>query len=281
MGEKNAAGNRGPGTGKKWLSVLGLSFSITALAVSVVNWQRTSDALTEGQLLSQRVQAVKPWAYSSGELTSALTMYGVTRPDGRTVVPGLEIVNAERSYGSATSKFTIIQYSDFECPACKAHYPELMNLVDSSGGNISLVFKHIPAHGKTSMNEAIASECAALQDGNNGFFKMAGLIFESTEGNGSGVVRPVGQLAKELNLDHREFMHCMDQQTPIGKVRADLDEAIGLGIQQTPSTLLVYKDRHALLQGMYSGEQLLTALGELTKGDSEQAKKANAGAQFK
>ncbi|MNJ00474.1 hypothetical protein D3C73_1598150 [compost metagenome] len=59
-------------------------------------------------------------------------------------------------------------------------------------------------------------------------------------------------------------------------MRADLDEAIGLGIQQTPSSLLVYKDRHALLQGMYSGEQLMEALAELTKADGEPGKKANS-----
>lgn len=277
MGEHSTTSNPAAGKGKKWLTGLTLTLSATALAVSMVNYHRTSSLLAEGHALSQRVQAVKPWAYSSGELTAALATYGVSRPDKRAVVPGLEQVNAERSYGSATSKFTIIEYSDFECPACRAHFPELINLVDSSGGNISVVFKHVPVHGKTSMNEAIAAECAALQDGNNGFFKMAGLIFETTEGNGAGVVKPVGQLAKELNLDHREFMRCMDQQTPIGKVRADLEEAIGLGIQQTPSSLLVYKDRHALLQGMYSGEQLMEALAELTKADGEPAKKANAG----
>jgi protein-disulfide isomerase len=260
-----------------WLG-LAVSLSIAALTVSLVNYKRTSNALSEAQTLAQRVQAIKPWAYSSGELTTALATYSVNRPEARAVVPGLEVVNAERSYGSATSKFTIIEYSDFECPACRAHFPELINLVESSGGNISLVFKHVPAHGKTSMNQAIAAECAALQDGNNGFFKMAGLIFETTEGSGAGVVRPVGQLAKEMNLDHREFMRCMDQQTPIGKVRADLDEAIGLGIQQTPSSLLVYKDRHALLQGMYTGEQLMAVFAELANGEGDQSGKAKPGA---
>lgn len=278
MNESNEKATQTGGKGKKLLLGLAVSLSIAALAVSVVNYKRTSSALSEAQTISQRVQAIKPWAYSSGELTTALNTYGVNRPEARAAVPGLEVVNAERSYGSATSKFTIIEYSDFECPACRAHFPELINLVDSSGGNISLVFKHVPAHGKTSMNQAIAAECAALQDGNNGFFRMAGLIFETTEGNGAGVVRPVGQLAKEMNLDHREFMRCMDQQTPIGKVRADLDEAIGLGIQQTPSSLLVYKDRHALLQGVYTGEQLMAAFAELTSGEGDQTSKTKPGA---
>lgn len=262
MGEKSDTAHKA-GQGRKWLAGLTLALSITALAVSAVNFKLAKDTLEESQRLSLRVQGIKPWAYSSGELTTALAVYGVNRPEGRAAVPGLEVVNAERSYGSATAKFTIIEYADFECPACRDQFPELINLVDASGGNVSVVFKHVPVHGKTSMNEAIAAECAALQDGNNGFFNMASLIFESTEGNGAGVVRPVGQLAKELNLDHREFMRCMDQQTPIGKVRADLDEAIGLGIQKTPSSLLVYKDRHALLQGMFTNDQLMVALREL------------------
>jgi len=278
MSESNAESKQSGVKGRKMWLGLAVSLSIAALTVSLVNYKRTSNALSEAQTLAQRVQAIKPWAYSSGELTTALATYSVNRPEARAVVPGLEVVNAERSYGSATSKFTIIEYSDFECPACRAHFPELINLVESSGGNISLVFKHVPAHGKTSMNQAIAAECAALQDGNNGFFKMAGLIFETTEGSGAGVVRPVGQLAKEMNLDHREFMRCMDQQTPIGKVRADLDEAIGLGIQQTPSSLLVYKDRHALLQGMYTGEQLMAVFAELANGEGDQSGKAKPGA---
>lgn len=266
---------RGPGKGPATKLAMGaLVLAAAATAFSAVTWMAMNDALEQGRELSQRIQGIQPWAYNAGELSTALSIYGVAKPEGRRVVPGLELVKAERVYGSDTAKFQILLYSDFECPACAAHHPELMSLVDTSGGNISLTFKHAPAHGQRSMDEAIAAECAALQDGNRGFFNMASLIFETTTGNGAGVDRPLGSLAKELKLDQREFLRCMDQQIPVSKVRADLEEAIGLEVQKTPSLLLVYKNKHALLQGRYTPDQIMSVFYELTGDKADQERLA-------
>jgi protein-disulfide isomerase len=39
-----------------------------------------------------------------------------------------------------------------------------MDLVDSSQGNIAMVFKHVPVHGQASRTEALAAECAVEQE---------------------------------------------------------------------------------------------------------------------
>lgn len=47
-------------------------------------------------------------------------------------------------YGSPDAPITVIEYGDFECPYCGAAAPVLKELVDTSAGEVSLVFRHFP-----------------------------------------------------------------------------------------------------------------------------------------
>lgn len=47
-------------------------------------------------------------------------------------------------YGDPAAPITLIEYGDFECPYCGAAAPVLKELIDSSDGQVSLVFRHFP-----------------------------------------------------------------------------------------------------------------------------------------
>lgn len=169
----------------------------------------------------------------------------------------------ERIYGNPDAQFYLIEYSDFECSYCKEHFPQLLDLVDSSSGNIALVFKHVPVTSQASQVAAIATECAAEQAGNPGFFKMARAVFSNTQADGRGLTIPLDTLAKQNGLDDKRLIECINSVRPAGKIAADLHEAVGLNIQKTPTTIVVHGEKSAIVQGMVNGTGLMQMMAQL------------------
>nr|WP_282562055.1 thioredoxin domain-containing protein [Providencia rettgeri] len=181
----------------------------------------------------------------------------------------------ERIYGNPDAQFYIIEYSDYECPYCKEHFPQMMDLVDSSSGNIAMVFKHVPVHGQASQVEALAAECAAEQSGNPGFYKLSRAIFESSQSDGRGLSTPLDILAERNGFDAKRLIECVNQARPAKKIGADIKEAQGLNIQQTPTTIVVHGDQSAMVQGMVNGTGLMQMMAQLAGGGTAGQDRSN------
>lgn len=172
----------------------------------------------------------------------------------------------ERIYGNPDAQFYVIEYSDFECPYCKSHFPQMMDLVDSSSGNIAMVFKHVPVHGQSSRTESLAAECAAEQGGNPAFYKMARAIFADTRSDGHGLATPLDKLAENNGLDGKRIIECVNAARPSVKIAEDVKEAARLNIQQTPTNIVVHGDKSAMVQGSVNGTGLMQIMSQLAQG---------------
>ncbi|PLP49166.1 disulfide bond formation protein DsbA, partial [Klebsiella variicola] len=159
--------------------------------------------------------------------------------------------------------FYIIEYSDFECPYCKQHFPIVMDLVDSSQGNIAMVFKHVPVHGQASRTEALAAECAVEQGGNPSFFQLSKALFRYSQSDGHGLSAPLDQIAREAGLDANRLLECINAARPSSKIADDVHEAGQLGIQKTPTNIVVYGDKSAIVQGAVDGAGLMQMMAQL------------------
>ena len=78
--------------------------------------------------------------------------------------------------GSPDAEVVIIEYSDFECPFCKAFQPTLKQIVSESNGNVAWIYRHWPIH-QNSVQKLIAAECVAKLKGNDAFWKYGDLLF--------------------------------------------------------------------------------------------------------
>jgi len=170
-------------------------------------------------------------------------------------------------YGAATARYTLVEMTDTECPYCREHFPILKGLIDSSGGHINAALLHVPAHGEASRNQALAIECAGEQGGSEAAWKYAERVFQSTPSNGKGVSGSLTGLATDLGLDGKRFAACLDSIEAVDRVKADLDQALKLGITQTPSTLVVDNEsgQSLVLQGAHATRDgILQALAGLS-----------------
>lgn len=83
--------------------------------------------------------------------------------------------------GSSTPTITIIEYSDFECPYCSRIHVTLDRLVEEND-TLAWAYRHLPLefHAQA-IPAAVASECVASSEGNEGFWMFTDTLFENQE----------------------------------------------------------------------------------------------------
>lgn len=254
--------------------------SVVALLLTLGAWyvyhvQRELGVL-RGELdaLHAELSTVKPWAKSRLALAEAVAIVqsGHQAPNrfasSETQSPVQKTENQsarEYRYGQANAIFTLVIYSDLECPYCKQYNAVSKGLVDSSGGNVSLIFKHVPLHKEASRIESLAIECAGEQGGNSAFYKMLDAVFANTRGNGDGVNQPLPAIAAGLGLNSDQLRECVDTDRYMPKLSSDLQEASRLGIDKTPTTVVRNNKtgRSQVIPGTSTPEVLMQAMASL------------------
>lgn len=141
---------------------------------------------------------------------------------------------AEHAKGNLDSDIIMTEFSDFECPFCgrffRDTHPQILSeYVDTN--EIKFVYKHFPLtqiH-NFAMKSAEASECAADQ---GKFWEMHDILFERQP---QLAPRALKQYAEEIGLDTIAFNNCLDSGVMVSRVRADMQEALKLGVRSTPT----------------------------------------------
>lgn len=162
-------------------------------------------------------------------------------------------------YGSLNARFTLVEFSDIECPYCKRFHNTPKKIVDGSGGQVNWEWKHLPLafHNPGAEIGAHATECVAEQKGNLGFWAFLEDLFAATRGNGQGAPNLV-ELATGIGVDADKFTECMQSGRYQAKINADLQEAQNRGINGTPATFIV--DNQTGKAQLVSGAQPEAAL---------------------
>lgn len=151
-----------------------------------------------------------------------------TAPDGRKI------------YGNLNARFSLVEFSETECPFCIRHQDTMKSLVDTSKGNINWEWKHLPlgSHNPAAMTQAVIGECIAEQKGNRYFWAYIDEVFESSRGNGQGVQDLLG-LVESYDVDLDEIRKCAASSEARAIVDEDIELAGSLGISGTPATFVV------------------------------------------
>lgn len=151
-----------------------------------------------------------------------------------------EVPGDKKIYGDLSARFTLVEFSETECPFCTKHHPTMKSLVDSSQGNINWEWKHLPLsfHNPAALQQAIVGECVAEQGGNRKFWVYIDEVFRLTAGNGKGVADLTG-LVESLGVDMAAIRKCVGDPRAKQIVEADVDQAGKLNITGTPATIIV------------------------------------------
>jgi protein-disulfide isomerase len=141
--------------------------------------------------------------------------------------------------GSETAAVTLVEYSDFQCPACGAFQPVLNEVLAQYGDKIKFEYKHFPLVQIHPFAEPAARAAeAAGQQGK--FFEYADMLFakQAEWSKGSNPTGFFTRYATELGLDMDLFAKHQKSSVLSDNVRTHMMEARGLGLTGTPSFYL-------------------------------------------
>lgn len=170
-------------------------------------------------------------------------------------------------YGDIGARFTLVEFSDTECPYCKRFHDTPKKIVDTLQGDVNWEFVNLPLgfHNPAAEAQAIAMECVGLLKGNKAFWMMTDSIFKHTRGNGQGV-SDLTALALDNGVDKEEFKKCMASDVARQNVYDDINKAQKLGITGTPATFIVDNTtgKSQVLSGAQPPEAFLSVIRAMT-----------------
>jgi protein-disulfide isomerase len=145
-------------------------------------------------------------------------------------VPTPDSIPAGHVLGEPGAPVTVVEYGDYECPYCAAAAPVLHELVQSSEGQVRVVFRNFPLFDTHphALTAALAAEASAPL---GVFWKMHYLLFKHQDRLTDLDLRAYGD---KLGIDGSLLIGDPAQQFQ-SVVQRDYTSGINLGVAGTPT----------------------------------------------
>jgi protein-disulfide isomerase len=195
----------------------------------------------EKNLMASKLKKLLVWVVAGGLVlfVGVKTWSWVSTPTPEVAGDNVEVTETDWVKGDREAQTVLIEYGDFQCPACANYYPMIKRLHEEIPTGFKTVYRHIPL---TSIHRnALISSYAAEAAGNQGkFWEMHDMLYEkqtewSEETNAS--VQFI-EYAKNIGLDEERFKSDIESDQVKQKVEANMTNANSLGINSTPTFYL-------------------------------------------
>ncbi len=169
----------------------------------------------------------------------------------------VEVTDKDHVQGAENAPVTLVEYGDYECPACGAAYPIVKDIQKQMGDRLRFVFRNFPLaqmhpHAK---DAAEAAESAAAQ---GKFWEMHDRLYEN---QGDLTEKDLLDHGKQLGLDENQFATDLRNDTYDDRIQADLMSGAESGVNGTPTFFI----NGARFDGDWQGEGLLDELRRVGK----------------
>jgi protein-disulfide isomerase len=153
--------------------------------------------------------------------------------------PELRSTNLESppAYGPEDAKVLIVNFADFECPACKRASQATHQIAYQYPGQVRIEFWHHPLAIHKTAHEAAAASIAAQKQGK--FWEMHDLLFQ----NGRHDTATLEQHAQTLGLDLERFWADMNSPEVRQRIDDESELADAMGAPRTPGYVINGKVR--------------------------------------
>jgi protein-disulfide isomerase len=167
-------------------------------------------------------------------------------------VLSVPINSADHVQGNLQAPATLVEYGDYECPACGLAFPIVKAVQKHFGKQLCFVFRHFPLT-QVHPHAESAAETAEFAGAHDRFWEMHDGLFENQTSLGVPLYLA---LAKALGLSERVLVEALEDGTFRPKVRSDFMGGLRSGVNATP-TFFINGRRH---DGAYGFHDLIAAI---------------------
>jgi protein-disulfide isomerase len=146
--------------------------------------------------------------------------------------------NLNHKIASDSAKVTIVEFADFQCPACGAAHPVLDKILEDYPGRVNFIYRHFPLPLHSYAIPAIRAAEAAGEQGK--FWEMHDMLYER-QSEWSGSNKPFEiflNFANELKLDIDSFTKSANSSKFDSSIQKDKSDAQALGVNSTPTIFI-------------------------------------------
>ena len=149
-----------------------------------------------------------------------------------------EITAQDHILGNPEASVVVLEYGDFECPACGTYHPVVKQLKAEYADRVAFVYRHFPLNAihRSADISARATEAAALQ---GKFWEMHDKLFENqkdwTTGGAESVIEGYAQ---ELGLNMEQFRADINSEAVKQAVEQDRLSGVRSTVNSTPTFFL-------------------------------------------
>ena len=170
-------------------------------------------------------------------LTNSSTV--TTKIDPQTLQTEMVIQVSDWVKGPENAKATLIEYSDFQCPACASYFPLINQAVDEFKDGLRVVYRHYPIR-EIHQNAQLSAQAAEAAGKQGKFWEMHDKLFDfqsawSESGNAKEMI--IGY-AQDMDLNTDQFRTDLDSSEVADNVQSDYQSGLRLGISSTPTFFL-------------------------------------------
>jgi protein-disulfide isomerase len=141
--------------------------------------------------------------------------------------------------GAGNKNVTLVEFGDFQCPACRSFYPIIKQIKETYGDDITFQFRHYPL---TQIHpNAFAAHRSAEAAGKQGkFFEMHDLLYENQEAwsNLPDPTQAFASYAQQLELNIEQYQADAAGEEVNDIINADIKLAQEAGAASTPTFVL-------------------------------------------
>lgn len=167
--------------------------------------------------------------------------------------------------GNQDAKVVLVEYSDFQCPACRNHYFWVKRLTEEFHDRMQFIYRHFPL--RQHANAELAARAAEAAGKQGKFWEMHDRIFE-TQNEWATLYSAEDtfiKYAQALNLSIQQFQNDLHSKEIKDKVANDFQDGIRAGVDATPTFFLNGKK---ILKHPRSYDEFRNIIKEATQSNS-------------
>ena len=149
------------------------------------------------------------------------------------------ISESDNTKGNAGAGLVLIEYSDFQCPACASYQTMVNQLMDEYTDQIHFAYRHFPLRSNNN-NAQLASQAAEAAGIQGKFWEMHDKLFENQSdwSNESDPTEKFATYAGEFELDVEQFKTDLVSKAIKDEVDSDYASGSAAKVNSTPSFFL-------------------------------------------
>lgn len=147
-----------------------------------------------------------------------------------------EVTSSDHAKGAENALVTLVEYGDFQCPACGAYHPIIKQVAEEFQNDLKVVYRHFPLR-NIHRHAQIAAQAAEAAADQGMFWEMVDMLY-TRQDDWVNVRDPRGlfkEYADELTLNAEQFDKYMNSEEAKNKVNADYTSGVSAAIDSTPT----------------------------------------------